>query len=145
MVTDTTAPATDPATESWTLLSRIMMSHKGHMLETAAAFELSPPQMWALRHLQPGEPLPMNALAGLLHCDNSNVTGIVDRLESRGLVERRAAAHDRRVKHLVVTEAGARLREAVGARMNQPPAGFANLTPDEQRRLAALLRKITGD
>ncbi|MCW3010102.1 MAG: Transcriptional regulator, MarR family [Solirubrobacterales bacterium] len=135
---------TDPATEAWTLLSRIMMARKGHMLETAAAFELSPPQMWALRHLEPGTPLPMSALAELLHCDNSNVTGIVDRLESRGLVERRPAAHDRRVKHLIVTEAGARVREEVGARMNQPPPGFENLTPDEQRRLATLLRKVAG-
>jgi DNA-binding MarR family transcriptional regulator len=134
----------DPATEAWTLLSRIMMSRKGHMLETAAAFELSPPQMWALRHLEPGTPLPMSALAELLHCDNSNVTGIVDRLESRGLVERRPAAHDRRVKHLVVTEEGIALREQVGARMNQPPPGFERLTAEEQRRLATLLRKVAG-
>ena len=115
------------------------------MLATAAAFDLSPPQMWALRHLEPDTPLPMNALAGMLHCDNSNVTGIVDRLESRGLVERRAAAHDRRVKHLVVTEEGARLREQVGARINQPPPGFARLTADERRRLATLLRKALGE
>ena len=133
---------TDPATEAWTLLSRLMMSRKGHMLETAAAFELSPPQMWALRHLEPGVPLPMSALAGLLHCDNSNVTGIVDRLESRGLVERRPADHDRRVKHLVVTEAGAEVRALVDERMNQPPPGFERLTAQEQRHLAALLRKL---
>ena len=137
-----TATSTDAATEAWTLLSRVMMSRKGHMLETAAAFELSPPQMWALRHLEPGRPLPMSALAELLHCDNSNVTGIVDRLESRGLVERRPAAHDRRVKHLVVTEAGAAVRDQVGERMSQPPPGFERLTADEQRRLAALLRKL---
>ncbi len=137
-----TTPTTDPATEAWTLLSRLMMSRKGHMLETAAALELSPPQMWALRHLEPGVPLPMSALAGLLHCDNSNVTGIVDRLESRGLVERRPAEHDRRVKHLVVTEAGAGVRAQVDARMNQPPPGFERLTAEEQRRLAALLRKL---
>ena len=135
----------DPATEAWTLLSRIMMARKGHMLETAAAFDLSPPQMWALRHLEPGTPLPMSALAELLHCDNSNVTGIVDRLESRGLVERRPAEHDRRVKHLVVTEAGIEVRERVGARMHQPPPGFERLTAEEQRRLATLLRKVAGE
>lgn len=141
MATDT-ASSIDPATEAWTLLSRIMMARKGHMLETAAAFELSPPQMWALDHLEPGRPLPMSALAELLHCDNSNVTGIVDRLESRELVERRPAEHDRRVKHLVVTEAGERLREQVRARMHVPPPGFDNLTQEEQRRLATLLRKL---
>ena len=143
MSAETTTP-TDSATEAWTLLSRLMMSRKGHMLETAAAFELSPPQMWALRHLEPGTPLPMSALAELLHCDNSNVTGIVDRLESRGLVERRSAERDRRVKHLIVTEAGAEVRRQVAARMNQPPPGFQRLTADEQRRLTTLLRKLVG-
>jgi DNA-binding MarR family transcriptional regulator len=136
---------TDAATEAWTLLSRIMMSCKGHMLETAAALELSPSQMSALRHLEPGVPKSMNALAGLLHCDNSNVTGLVDRLESRGLVERHPAEHDRRVKHLVVTEAGAEVRAEVDARMNQPPPGFERLAPAEQRHLATLLRKLVAE
>ena len=44
----------------------------------------------ALSTLKPGEPMPMSALADALHCDNSNVTGIVDRLEAAGLAERRA-------------------------------------------------------
>ncbi len=135
---------TDPATEAWTLLSRIMMARKGHLHDTAAAFELSPPQMWALTHLEPGTPLPMSALAELLHCDNSNVTGIVDRLESRGLVERRPAEHDRRVKHLVVTEEGAALRADLAARMHAPPPGFERLGAEEQKRLVALLRKVAG-
>jgi MarR family transcriptional regulator, organic hydroperoxide resistance regulator len=144
-MTPPTVQDTDVAAEAWGLVSRLMLSRRSHMLAAAAEFELSPPQMWALRHLEPGAPLPMSALAGLLHCDNSNVTGIVDRLESRGLVERRPAEHDRRVKHLVVTEAGAELRERVGARLSEPPPGFDRLTADEQRRLAQLLRKALGD
>ena len=51
----------------------------------------------ALGHLDADEPLPMSALAGALQCDNSNVTGIVDRLEAAGLAERRPAERDRRV------------------------------------------------
>ena len=43
-------------------------------------------------------PLPMRGLAALLVCDASNVTGIVDRLEARGLVRREADTADRRVK-----------------------------------------------
>ena len=58
----------------------------------------------------------MSALAAALQCDNSNVTGIVDRLEAQGLVERRPAAHDRRVKTLVVTTEGVELRGAGRAR-----------------------------
>ena len=47
-------------------------------------------QAHALRLLDPEEPMPMSALAERLFCDASNVTGIADRLEARGLVEREA-------------------------------------------------------
>ncbi len=133
---------TDDATEAWTLLSRVMMARRAHTLAIAAELELSPPQLWALRHLEPDAPLPMSALAGLLHCDNSNVTGIVDRLEARGLVERRPAAHDRRVKHLHLTAAGTTVRAQVGERMAQPPEGVARLDAEELHQLVALLRKL---
>ncbi len=132
----------DDATEAWTLLSQVMMARRGHTLAIASELELSPPQLWALRHLSPDTPLPMSSLAGLLHCDNSNVTGIVDRLEARGLVERRAAAHDRRVKHLHLTAAGAAVRTQVGDRLAEPPEGVARLSPTEQRQFVALLRKL---
>ncbi|MBA2347013.1 MAG: MarR family transcriptional regulator [Solirubrobacterales bacterium] len=134
--------ATDSATELWTLLSQVMMARRGHTLAIAAELGLSPPQMWALRHLESETPLPMSTLAGLLHCDNSNVTGIVDRLEARGLVERRPAAHDRRVKHLHLTAAGTELRGQVGERMAETPEAFARLDASEQQQLVALLRKI---
>ena len=84
---------------------------KRRFMAIASEFELSPPQVMALRQLDPDEPKPMSELALALRCDNSNVTGIVDRLEDRGLVERRPAEHDRRVKMLVhhrARRAGAR-------------------------------------
>ena len=55
----------------------------------------------------------MSSLAGMLFCDASNVTGIVDRLEARGLIERRPAAQDRRVKLLALTPAGEQVRATV--------------------------------
>nr|WP_207929076.1 MarR family winged helix-turn-helix transcriptional regulator [Actinomadura sp. 6K520] len=55
-------------------------------------------------------PAPMRQLAARLRCDASHVTGIVDGLERRGLVERRPAPDDRRVKHLVPTGEGERKR-----------------------------------
>ncbi|MER7187606.1 MarR family transcriptional regulator, partial [Streptomyces hyaluromycini] len=50
------------------------------------------------------EPLPMRKLAQKLKCEPSNVTGIVDRLEARGLVERRPDPTDRRVKLAAATD-----------------------------------------
>jgi DNA-binding MarR family transcriptional regulator len=83
---------------------------KRRFMAIASEFDLSPPQVMALRQLDPDEPKPMSELAIALRCDNSNVTGIVDRLEDRGLVERRPAEHDRRVKMLLITERGAQIR-----------------------------------
>ena len=76
----------------------------------------------------------MGRLARGLGCDASNVTGIVDRLEARGLIERRPGAGDRRVKVLVVTVTGERLRATMLARMAEPPAEFARLSPPTSAR-----------
>jgi DNA-binding MarR family transcriptional regulator len=107
----------------------------------ASEFELSPPQVRALGVLDPGRPVPMSELAEALHCDNSNVTGIVDRLEDRGLVERRSATHDRRVKMLAVTERGAAVRERLAERLQEAPEPLARLSPEDQRALRDIMRR----
>src|ERR1700674_5966110 len=76
-------------------LSKTLVSHYQARL---AELHLTSPQAMLLHHL--GDPLPMNEVAGKLHCDPSNVTGIVDRLEGRGLIERKNLTKDRRVKVL---------------------------------------------
>jgi DNA-binding MarR family transcriptional regulator len=112
------------------------------VLSVAAEAGLSLTQLFALQALTPGEPAPMSNLADALRCDASNVTGLVDRLAARGLVERRPAPHDRRIRHLVLTEAGIALRDRVAERLEEPPEGFAALSPAEARRLRDLLRKV---
>lgn len=88
------------------------------------------------------EPLPMRKLAQRLKCEPSNVTGIVDRLESRGLVERRPDPADRRVKLAAATEEGLRvardLRE--GLRFAREP--LAGLSTAERQSLRDLLRRM---
>ena len=99
----------------------------------AQEFELAPQQMIALRMLGAG-PRKMSDLAHALFCDNSNVTGIVDRLEERGLVRREAAEGDRRVKLLVLTEEGERMRR----RDHQADGRAATRrSPLSQRRISA--------
>ncbi|MFE1307883.1 MarR family winged helix-turn-helix transcriptional regulator [Streptomyces sp. NPDC058755] len=88
------------------------------------------------------EPLPMRKLAQKLRCEPSNVTGIVDRLEARGLVVRRPDPADRRVKVAAATDEGlgvARdLRE--GLRFAREP--LAGLTDEERSSLRDLLRRM---
>src|SRR6478672_10754665 len=138
--TSATRRRPSPASEAWALMHELFHASRRRFLAIASEFELSPPQVRALGVLEPGRPVPMSDLAEALHCDNSNVTGIVDRLEDRGLVERRAAAHDRRVKHLVVTPHGARVRARIVAALYAPPEALRAMDPEDQRALRDLLR-----
>lgn len=88
------------------------------------------------------EPLPMRKLAQRLKCEPSNVTGIVDRLESRGLVERRPDSADRRVKLAAATEEGLRVARELreGLRFAREP--LAGLSHEERESLRGLLRRM---
>jgi MarR family transcriptional regulator, organic hydroperoxide resistance regulator len=129
------------AEEAWVLLRRMLMSERRRFLAAASELELHPAQAGALLQMEPDMPLPMHELASILACDNSNVTGIVDRLEARGLVARQAYAPDRRVKHIVLTPLGVELREAMDSRMANGAAVLGRLSGPEQRQLRDLLRK----
>jgi len=98
------------AHRAWQLLVRFFFAQREHLPSLSAEFELSPVQCHVLHLLEPERPLPMGRLAETLSCDASNVTGLVDRLEARGLVQRRPSSGDRRVKELQLTPAGSRLR-----------------------------------
>ncbi|MEA2290145.1 MAG: hypothetical protein QOD55_2142 [Solirubrobacteraceae bacterium] len=132
---------TSPAGEAWALMHELFHASRRRFLAVAAEFELSPPQVRALGVLDPERPVAMSELAGALHCDNSNVTGIVDRLEDRGLVERRSATHDRRVKMLAVTPRGVEVRERLAERLEQAPEPLARLSPEDQRALRDIMRR----
>jgi MarR family transcriptional regulator, organic hydroperoxide resistance regulator len=131
---------TDPGSEAWSLMHWMMVTNKQRMVAMAQEFELAPQQMIALRILG-GGPRKMGDLANALFCDNSNVTGIVDRLEERGLVRREAAEGDRRVRLLVLTDKGERIRVEITKRMAEPPAPIASLSETDQKALRDILRR----
>jgi DNA-binding MarR family transcriptional regulator len=84
----------------------------------------------------------MGRLAETLACDASNVTGLVDRLEARGLVRRRPSPADRRVKVLDLTPTGSRLRAQLLDKMTAPPPSLDRLSPSEHRMLARILARL---
>ena len=128
--------------EIWALLRTLFGQHRRSFLIAASELDLHPAQAGVLMNL--ASPLPMRELADRLGCDNSNVTGLIDRLEARGLVARRPTPADRRVKHVVLTPAGRQLRGRL-LDMVRPPAGFERLSTGEQRQLRGLLVRALGD
>jgi MarR family transcriptional regulator, organic hydroperoxide resistance regulator len=130
------------ACEAWKLLIRLFFTQRADLPTVAAEFDLSPAQCHLLHLMEPDQPIPMGRIAEALACDASNVTGLVDRLESRGLVRRQPSAEDRRVKALELTPAGVRLRTAVLKRMTEPPESLDRLSSDEKRALVKILKRL---
>ena len=90
------------------------------------------------------EPLPMRQVARKLKCEPSNVTGIVDRLESRGLAERRLDPGDRRVKLAAATEAGRETAQRLRGSLDFAREPLAGLSADERTVLRDLLQRMLG-
>jgi len=134
------APAeADLGNEAWSLLQRVVFSQRPRWMAVIREYDLVPPHWIALQTLD--EPKPMGELAKQLACDSSNVTWITDRLEERGLVERHAAEHDRRVKLLVLTAKGRALRAEIEERLSEAPPPIAALSPEDQRTLRDVLSR----
>jgi DNA-binding MarR family transcriptional regulator len=133
-----TVRSSEAAREAWGLFWEIFIADKPRRAGIINALGLSMQQAMALGSLDADEPMPMSALASALHCDNSNVTGIVDRLEAAGLAERRSHEGDRRVRVIALTEKGKRLRAKIRQRAGEPPAPLASLSEED----AAMLRDI---
>ena len=118
---------------------------EGELHDTLAELDLTIALADALWQLDPElGPLSRRELAERLHCDPSNVTFLVDRLERRRFVARARIEADRRVKALALTPAGVEVRNRLIATLAES-AMFAQLTPAEQRELADLLGRCAHE
>jgi len=138
-------PADRDACRAWQLLMKFFFAQRAHLPSSGARFDLSPIQCHVLHLLEPRRPLPMSRLAGTLSCDASNVTGLVDRMESRGLVRRRSSPEDRRVKVLQLTATGARLRTQLLRQMTGGSLPLSRLSLDQQRTLVKILEALVDE
>jgi len=133
-------PRQDPAGEAWDLLAKLV--YPPPFLPIARKLGLRPSAFGALRAL--GEPRTMSEIAAVLHCDNSNVTGIVDGLEERGLAVRTVSARDRRVKLIALTAEGRRVRGRLMRAVEKPPTWLTELSTADQRTLRDLLERASA-
>jgi len=67
---------------------------------------LTGPQLWAIKIIAECAPIKVSDLARKMYLHPATVVGIIDRLESRGLVERKRSTKDRRVVEIVLTIQG---------------------------------------
>jgi MarR family transcriptional regulator, organic hydroperoxide resistance regulator len=131
------------ADQAWALLLQIGFELvSAHFAAAVAELDLAPSQARALHELDLERPISMRELAERLKSDPSNVTGLIDRLETRGLVERRPDPADRRIKGLALTSAGARLRERLLGRLYSAPPSVAALSERDQRVLRDVLQRV---
>ncbi|MFF3371363.1 MarR family winged helix-turn-helix transcriptional regulator [Streptomyces sp. NPDC002680] len=106
----------------------------------AATHDLTPLQAKAL--LAAEDPVPTRHIADRLHAEPSNVTAIIDRLESRGMVERSPDPGDRRVKRVAATDAGRTVADDLRARMPFAAEPLARLTTQQRESLRGLLQLV---
>ncbi|MGW4561351.1 MarR family winged helix-turn-helix transcriptional regulator [Streptomyces sp. NPDC004561] len=123
------------------LIAEVVARYHADYEEAAAGHALTGAQAKLLSLLSL-DPLPMRKLAQKLKCEPSNVTGIVDRLETRGLVERRPDPADRRVKLAAATDDGRRVVRELrdGLRFAREP--LAGLSDEERLVLRDLLQRM---
>jgi DNA-binding MarR family transcriptional regulator len=111
--------------------------------ETLAPWDITPSHLRALRVLRRHGPMRLSALSDHLHIAARSATEVVDGLEARGLVARRADPGDRRATLVEVTEHGASVLDAIrAARGTEAERAFGRLSPADRDDLARILRQL---
>jgi DNA-binding MarR family transcriptional regulator len=126
-------------------LIEFLMTAKQHVVAIGDEFGLTSIQAVTLLLVDEHRPRPMKSFCTLFHCDASNVTGIVDGLENKGLVSRQNDPKDRRIKIICLEPSGKKLQQTIIQRldgMNGPM--FTALNDTEKRQFAGLVAKIAA-
>jgi DNA-binding MarR family transcriptional regulator len=130
------------ASDVWRSMARYTISRfqQGPHFAILKELGLTPGHFKAIIALDPDEPRPMRAMATSLSCDASTATWLVDRLEERGLVERKAEPSDRRVKTVVLTPMGVDVRRRILEALYEPPSDLLDV---DRATLESLLEALS--
>ena len=126
-------------------LVSFMLQAKQQVVAAAAEFGLTSVQALTLLTIKQRDQRSMSEFCKLYECDASNITGIVDGLEQKGLVSRQAHPQDRRVKIIRLETAGHNLQKKLISRIAESsPHLFQGLSQKEIQQLATLIKKIAA-
>ena len=122
------------------------ITFEGEYVERMAALgtrmKLSPGVIKTLMRLSQADGVSMGEMARGIGVDPSYITALVDDLDSRGLARREPAPYDRRVKIIVLTDAGRELASEINEVLSVPPTALSALSASELRQLRDLLEKV---
>ncbi len=130
------------AAEAWRAIFDFIVATAPQRNRYIGESGLTPNDARALSSLTASSGRTMGSLAEEWKCDASTATWIVDRLEAKGLVERRPHATDRRVKLVVLTPRGSRTKAKQMERMYIPPRELLDLDLDDLVTLRSAVAKL---
>lgn len=129
--------------QSYLVLVHFLMMSKHRIIELGREYGLTAMQAMTLFLLERHR--AMHELKAVFNCDASNITGLVDGLEAKGLATRYEDPHDRRIKLVQLSAKGSKMRTALLTRAVDESRLLANLSDSEKTELIRLLAKITDD
>lgn len=135
----------EKAAQLWEALYSAFLHLHEERMSRVAALGTTPGELKALMRLVPGEQVTSGELARLWGNDPSTTTWLVDRLEKRGLVERRPDERDRRLKQVALTPAGEVVRRDVLAELYRWPHALDALTSQQEQALLQVVALLQGD
>jgi DNA-binding MarR family transcriptional regulator len=126
-----------------TALRRIIRAIDLHSRDLLQNYGLTAPQLMTLQELARLQPVPVGVLSGAVHVSQATMTGILDRLEQRGMVLRTRDGVDRRSVTITLTAEGAKLqKKAPSLLQDQFREKLARLKPSEQANMLSVLQQI---
>lgn len=126
-------------------LLEFLMNAKQQVVAIGTEFDLSSIQVITLLLVDEHQPRPMKNFCTLYHCDASNITGIVDGLEQKGLVSRQNDPSDRRIKTIHLEAAGKRLQQTIIHQLtDESDFLFGSLNDVEISQFVHIIKKLTA-
>jgi DNA-binding MarR family transcriptional regulator len=132
----------DTAREVWLLISDLVLD-QNRRREVTEALGISFARARAVRRLA-RKPMSMSALAEALAIDPANATGLVDDLESQGLVRRGPHPTDRRAKVVEATRKGKDMARRADAILSTPPPELSALEAEDLETLGRILKDVSS-
>lgn len=134
----------NPAPELETYLLLLRVNYMFDLLNRydLRKHDLTVPQFAILNHATP-DGVPLSEISAQMLCDNSNLTGIVDRLVSKGYIERQPNPQDRRVSLIRLTPAGSEKLRSIRPRHHaQVSSRIRRIGPEHVQQLRDLLKAL---